>query len=176
MEKHPDPDTVFTQEGTFTIFGICCSALLTSDKDVGGVGLVPGLGGDAQGVETLVLLVEVGEGQRGLVSAPVHLVPFGRRQQHVCGAERQDLDSLSPVWGKLLKEGTQGILTVSVPLHLWLVAVQCRVDDHRAAQTHGLALPSEGHAKLIDDVSLEGDAVLGHRAVCRQLEHPDGRF
>lgn len=62
------------------------SVTLTSDKDVGGVGLVPGLGCDAQGVEPLVLLVEVGEGQRGLVSAPVHLVPFGRRQQHVCGA------------------------------------------------------------------------------------------
>lgn len=72
--------------GHFHIFDICWSALLTSDKDVGGVGLVPRLGGDAQGVETLVLLVEVVEGQRGLVSAPVHLVPFGRRQQRVCGA------------------------------------------------------------------------------------------
>lgn len=60
--------------------------LLTSDKYVGRVGLVPGLGGDAQGVETLILLVEMGEGQRGLVSTPVHLVPFGRREQHVCSA------------------------------------------------------------------------------------------
>lgn len=63
-----------------------CSGLLTSDEDVGGVGLVPGLGGDAQGVETLILFVEVRESQCGLVSTPVHLVPLGRRQKHVCGA------------------------------------------------------------------------------------------
>lgn len=78
--------------------------------------------------------------------------------------------------GRLLKEGTQGTLTVSVPLHLWLVAVQRRVDDHRAPQTHGLALPPEGHAEFIDNVSLEGDAVLGHWAVCRELMHQAAGF
>lgn len=68
------------------------------------------------------------------------------------------------------------MLTVSVPLHLWLVAVQRRVDDHRASQTHGLALPPERHAELIDNVSLEGDAVLGHWAVCRELMHRAAGF
>lgn len=70
----------------FSILDMGCSRLLTSDEDVGRVGLVPGLCGDAQSVETLVLFVEVGESQCGLVSTPVHLVPFGRRQQHVCVA------------------------------------------------------------------------------------------
>lgn len=34
-------------------------------------------------------------------------------------------------------------LTVSVPLHLWLVTVQSRVDDDCAPQTHGLTLSPE---------------------------------
>lgn len=55
----------------------------TSDKDVSWVGLVSGLGGDTQSVEAFVLFVEVGERQRGSVSAPVHVVPFGGRQQNI---------------------------------------------------------------------------------------------
>ena len=62
---------------------------LTSDKDVGGVGLVSGLGGDAEGVQALVLLVEVREGQGGAVSAPVHLVPLAGRQQLVWSPGRR---------------------------------------------------------------------------------------
>ena len=35
------------------------------------------------------------------------------------------------------------LLTVFVPLDLWLVAVQGRVDDDGAAQAHGLPLSSK---------------------------------
>lgn len=59
-----------------------------------------------------------------------------------------------------LSEGTQERLTVSVPLHLWLVAMQRWVDNHRASQTHGLALSPKRHPELIDNVSLEGNTVL----------------
>ena len=38
------------------------------------------------------------------------------------------------------------------------------MDDDRAAQAHGLALPAEGDAKRVHDVGLEGDAVLRHLA------------
>lgn len=69
--------------------GLLRQRRLTSDEDVGGVGLVAGLGGDAEGVEALVLLVEVREGQRGALPTPVHLVPLGRRQQDVCRPRRQ---------------------------------------------------------------------------------------
>lgn len=55
----------------------------TSDKDISRVGLISRLGGDAQGVEAFVLFVQVGERQRGPVSAPVHVVPFGGRQQTI---------------------------------------------------------------------------------------------
>lgn len=60
-----------------------CPRHHTSDKNIGGVGLVSRLGGDTQGVEAFVLLVQVGERQRGSVSAPVHLVPLGGRQQNI---------------------------------------------------------------------------------------------
>lgn len=54
----------------------------TSDKDVSRVGLISRLGGDTKGVEAFILFVQVGEGQRGSVSTPVHVVPFRRRQQN----------------------------------------------------------------------------------------------
>lgn len=60
-----------------------CPRHHTSDKDVGGVGLVSRLGGDTQRVEAFVLLVQVGQRQRGSVSAPVHVVPLGGRQQNI---------------------------------------------------------------------------------------------
>lgn len=60
------------------------------------------------------------------------------------------------------------LLTVSVPLDLWLVAVQSGVNDDRAPQTHGLTLPSKRYTKLINNVSLEGDAILRHWAIYRQ--------
>jgi len=56
------------------------------------------------------------------------------------------------------------VLTVAVPLHLRLVALQGGVDDDGAAQAHGLALAAEGHAEVVHEVRLEGDAVLGHQA------------
>lgn len=60
------------------------------------------------------------------------------------------------------------LLTASVPLNLWLVAVQGRVNDDRTSQTHGLTLSSKRHTKLINNVSLEGDAILRHWAIYRQ--------
>lgn len=56
---------------------------LTSDKDVGRVGFISRLGDDTQGVETLILFVEVCERQCGLVSTPVHVSPFGWGQQNI---------------------------------------------------------------------------------------------
>lgn len=55
----------------------------TSDKDVGGVGFISRLGDDTQGVEALVLFVEVCERQCGTISTKVHVVPFRRRQQNI---------------------------------------------------------------------------------------------
>lgn len=55
----------------------------TSDKDVSWVGLVSRFGGDTQGVEAFVLFVEVAERQRGSVSTPVHVLPFGGGQQNI---------------------------------------------------------------------------------------------
>lgn len=55
----------------------------TSDKDVSRICLIFSLGGNAQGVETLVLLVQVCQGQRGLVSTPVHLTPLGGLQKNI---------------------------------------------------------------------------------------------
>lgn len=46
--------------------------------------------------------------------------------------------------------------------------MQSRVDDDRTSQTHGLALSSKRHAKRINNVSLEVDAVLGHWAICKR--------
>lgn len=69
---------------------------------------------------------------------------------------------------KCWTQETKRLLTVSVPLDLWLVAVQGRVDDDCTSQTHGLTLSSKWYAKLINNVSLEGDAILRHWAVYRQ--------
>lgn len=44
----------------------------------------PPPGHDPQGVEPLVVLVEVAEGQRGLAFPEEHLGPLGLLQQHVC--------------------------------------------------------------------------------------------
>ena len=57
------------------------------------------------------------------------------------------------------------LLTIAVPLHARLVALQVGVDDDGAAQAHGLALPAEGDAKRVHDVCLEGDAILRHQAL-----------
>lgn len=58
--------------------------------------------------------------------------------------------------------------TISVPLHLRLVAVESWVDNYCAAQTHGLPLSSKRHSKRINDVNLERDAILGNWADWRQ--------
>ena len=68
---------------------------LTSDKDIGRVCLITRLGGDAEGVQALVLLVEVCECERGSVSAPMHLSPLGWSQELICGRERKDLDIIN---------------------------------------------------------------------------------
>lgn len=56
-------------------------------------------------------------------------------------------------------------LTISVPLDLWLVAVQSRVNDDCTSQTHCLTLSPKGHPKLINNVSLEVDAILRDWAI-----------
>ena len=58
-------------------------SLRTSDKQEGAVVVDPSPGHDPQGVETLVVLVEVAEGQRGLASPEEHLCPLGLLQQHI---------------------------------------------------------------------------------------------
>ena len=68
---------------TTVLFSSAHGKFPTSDKDVSRVGLVFRLGGDAQGVETLVLLVQVCQGQRGLVSTPVHVTPLGGMQKNI---------------------------------------------------------------------------------------------
>lgn len=57
--------------------------LLTSDKDISRVRFISRLGGDPQGVETLVLLVQVRERQCGSISTPAHVGPFRRRQKNI---------------------------------------------------------------------------------------------
>lgn len=59
------------------------------------------------------------------------------------------------------------MLTVPVPLDPRLVALQYRVNDNRAAQAHGLAFSSKRYTELINNVSLEGDAVLRHWSIYR---------
>lgn len=63
--------------------------ILTSDKDIGRVGLVARLGDDAECVEAFVLLVEVCECESGPLPTPVHLHPFGGSQQLICPGKRQ---------------------------------------------------------------------------------------
>lgn len=58
-------------------------SLRTSDKQVGAVVADPSPGHNPQGVETLVVLVEVTEGQQGLAVPKEHLYPLGLLQQHV---------------------------------------------------------------------------------------------
>lgn len=55
----------------------------TSDEDVGRVGLIATLGGDAQRVQPLILLVQVCQGNGGPVATPVHVGPLGGRQENV---------------------------------------------------------------------------------------------
>lgn len=141
----------------------------TSDEDIGGVCFVSRLGGDTQGVEPLVLFVEVCEGQSGFISTPVHLVPFRWRQQNIWEGTRWRAAQEQTLEREALRYFVHSLarLTVSVPLDLRLVAVQSRVDDDRASQTHGLTLSSKRYPKLVDNVSLEGDAILRHWALCR---------
>lgn len=61
------------------------------------------------------------------------------------------------------------LLTVAVPLDPGLVALQHRVNDDRAAQTHGLTFSSKRYTKLIHDVSLESDAILRHGPIYRGI-------
>ena len=56
----------------------------TSDKQEGAVVGDPPPGHDPQGVEPLIILVEVAEGERGLAFSEEHLGPLGLFQQHVC--------------------------------------------------------------------------------------------
>lgn len=63
------------------------------------------------------------------------------------------------------------VLTISVPLDLGFVALQRRVDDYSAAQAHRLALAAKGHAKLVHNVGLEGDAIFTHPAICQMRKH-----
>ena len=64
--------------------GLFCSTQVhTSDKHVGGVGLVAALGGDAQRVQPLILLVQVCQGNGGPFATPVHVAPLGGRQENV---------------------------------------------------------------------------------------------
>lgn len=67
-------------------------------------------------------------------------------------------------------------LTIPVPLDPRLVALQYRVNDNRAAQAHGLAFSSKRYAELIDNVSLESDAVLGHGSIYRGIKSLQERF
>jgi len=54
----------------------------TSDEHVSGVEVEARLGGDAQGVEALVLLVQVAQGEGGPLAAPLEVHPLGRLQGH----------------------------------------------------------------------------------------------
>lgn len=72
--------------------------LLTSDKHVGRVRLVARLGGDPQGVQALILLVEVREGESGAVPAPVHVRPLGRLQQDACDHQGETERPTSVTW------------------------------------------------------------------------------
>lgn len=47
------------------------------------------------------------------------------------------------------------MLTVSVPLDVWLEALDVRIDDNRAAQAHCLAFSPKGHVKLVGEADLE---------------------
>lgn len=89
----------------------------------------------------------------------------GRRGTRWRAAQEQTLEREDLNLRYFVQSSAQ--LTISVPLDLRLVAVQSRVDDDRAPQTHGLTLSSKRYAKLVDDVSLEGDAILRHWALCR---------
>lgn len=55
----------------------------TSDKHEGAVVTDTTPGHDPQGVQPLVILVQVAEGQRGLAFSKEHLRPLGLFQQHV---------------------------------------------------------------------------------------------
>ena len=64
----------------------------------------PPPGHDPQGVEPLVILVEVAEGQRGLAFSEEHLGPLGLLQQHVCKTGKEtglrDMQGPGAPWKK----------------------------------------------------------------------------
>lgn len=142
---------------------------LTSNKNIGRVGVEAWLGVDTQGVETLIFFVEVHESQSGPLSTPVHGYPLRRWQGDTWWISEviiKDciLDYLV-IYGKgckfykfaqLLHTGP----TISGPHNLWLVAFDIGVDNDRTAQTHSLSLTAKWNAKLVNDGGVEGDAIL----------------
>ena len=97
----------------------------------------------------------------GLLLMLVSLMNFGQLFKGVQGAFKTVqyfAPQKKPLAGNLLP-------TVSVPLHLRLVALEVGVDDDSAAQAQGLPLPAERHVKLLHNMGLEGDAIFRHDAV-----------
>lgn len=51
------------------------------------------------------------------------------------------------------------ILTISVPLNIWFEALDIRIDDNCAAQTHCLAFSPKGYIKLVDKADFKPGSI-----------------
>lgn len=58
-------------------------------------------------------------------------------------------------------------LTVSGPHHLRLVVFHSGINNHSAAQAHGLPLGAKGHFEFVGDGCEKGDTVFGGKSICR---------
>lgn len=51
------------------------------------------------------------------------------------------------------------ILTISVPLNVWFEALDIRIDDNCAAQTHCLAFSPKGYIKFVDKADFKPGSI-----------------
>ena len=128
----------------------------TSDEDIGGVGFISRLGGDPQGVETLILLVQVRERQCGSVSAPVHLVPLRWRQQNIWKTCQRMLARLKKHQGQKWSLILHHVFRAHHIRRRFERALKCESELHHPAGSQKTNIPELSTHRLCTTGSLAG--------------------